>query len=77
MKRFAPFFEQKQNEVRNQRQIIQLALSEEPASVSRLAEKTGMAKDLIVWNLMGLLKWGKIVIAGEKNNELIYSLKEV
>ena len=77
MKRFAPFFEQKRSEIRKQRQTIQLLLAKGPATVTQLAEKTEYEKDLLVWNLMGLLKWGKVEVVGEEHHELLYGLKEV
>ncbi|MDF1539849.1 MAG: hypothetical protein P1Q69_13195 [Candidatus Thorarchaeota archaeon] len=77
MKHFAPFFEQKRSEIRKQRQGIQLTLKDGPASVTQIAKKTDFEKDLIVWNLIGLLKWGKIEVVGEENHELVYGLKEV
>ncbi len=63
--------------IRNQRQTIQLILAKGPATVSTLAKKTEFPKDLLVWNLMGLLKWGKVAVVGEENHELVYGLKEV
>lgn len=77
MKRFAPFFEQKRSDIRKQRQEIQLILSKGPDTVTGIASKTEMEKDLIVWNLMGLLKWGKVEIVNEVEHELVYALKEV
>ncbi len=76
MKRFEPFFEQKRSDIRKQRQEIQLILSKGSATVSDIAGKSELEKDLIVWNLMALLKWGKVEIAGEENHELVYRLKE-
>jgi predicted transcriptional regulator len=77
LNRFAPFFEQKRSEVRKQRQEIQLVLSKGPATVTEIAKRSGLQKNLIVWNLMGLLKWGTIEVTGEENHELVYSLKEL
>jgi hypothetical protein len=36
-----------------------------------------MAKDLVVWNLMGMLKWGEVEVAAEEEGELTYIIKEV
>ncbi len=77
VKRFAPFFEQKRSLIRQQRQSIQLMLKDGPATVTQIADRTDLEKDLIVWNLMGLLKWGKVEVVGEKDDELVYGLKEV
>ncbi len=77
MRRFAPFFEQKRSDIRKQRQEIQLVLSKGRDTVSGIAVKTDMEKDLIVWNLIGLLKWGKVEVVDEVDHELVYALKEV
>ncbi|OLS21755.1 MAG: hypothetical protein ThorAB25_26510, partial [Candidatus Thorarchaeota archaeon AB_25] len=34
-------------------------------------------KDLVVWNLMGMLRWGEVEVAGEEEHEMVYKLKEV
>lgn len=77
MKRFDTFFEQKRSEVRKQRQEIQLVLAKEPATITEIAKTSGLPKDLIVWNIMGLLKWGTVEVTGEENRELVYTLKEL
>jgi hypothetical protein len=77
MRRFAPFFEQKRSEIRSQRQKIEFVLAKGPSTVKTIADKTELATDLVVWNLMGLLRWGKIEVAGEEEHELIYKLKEI
>ncbi len=76
MTKFQHFFEQKRGEVRRQRRKLQELLTEGPATVSQLSSKTEYSKDLVVWNLMGMLRWGQIEITGQENEELIYSLKE-
>jgi hypothetical protein len=48
-----------------------------PTTISAIAESTGFAKDLIFWNLLGMLKWGTVEIADEHGDELTYALKEV
>ena len=77
MKRFDTFFEQKRSEVRKQRQEIQLVLAKKPATITEIAKKSGLPKGLIVWNIMGLLKWGTVEVTGEENHELVYTLKEL
>lgn len=77
MTQFKSYFQQNRGEVRKQRKAITEALSMGPATITELARRTQMPKDLIVWNLVGLLKWGDVEIAGENGSELIYSRKEV
>jgi hypothetical protein len=45
-------------------------------TVSSISEKTGLPKDLVVWNLVAMLKWGEVEVASERDEELVYSLKE-
>ncbi|MEM4735866.1 MAG: hypothetical protein QXS20_09150 [Candidatus Thorarchaeota archaeon] len=72
---FVRFFAQRRGDVRKQRSSIQEALRGGPSTVTRLAEVTGMPKDLIVWNLIGMLRWGNVEIVGEQEDELLYALK--
>lgn len=74
---FGKFFTQKRGDVRKQRKAIGDFLKQGSASVSRIAEGTHFETDLVVWNLMGMLRWGEIEVAGEENNEMVYKLKEV
>ena len=74
---FESFFHQKAGAVRKQRAAIEKILSIGPSTVSALAEATGYTKDLVLWNLMGMLRWGTIEVAGEGEHELSYVLKEV
>ena len=74
---FAGYFTQKQGDVRKQREDIENVLKGGPASVSKIAETTMYAKDLVVWNLMGMLRWGTVEVIGEENHEMVFILKEV
>jgi len=76
MSTFVKFFSQKRGDVRKQRQAIEEAMKAGATTVSIISEKTGLAKDLIVWNLVGMLKWGNVEVTGERDKELVYSLKE-
>jgi len=76
MTKFQRFFQQKRGNIRRQRHQIQQALTNGPATVSQLSSRTEFPKDLVVWNLMGMLRWGQIEIAGEDGEELMYALKE-
>ena len=74
---FAQYFTQKRGDVRKQRKDITEALQAGPASVSKITEATEFEKDLVVWNLMGMLRWGEVEVEGEEEHEMIYKLKEV
>jgi predicted transcriptional regulator len=77
MTHFDVFFAQKKSDVRKQRSAIKEILSGSPATITEISEKTQMSKDLILWNLMGMLRWGIVEISGENSCELIYALREV
>ena len=74
--RFADLFEQSRGDVRKQRKAITECLAEEPKTISDISKSTGLSKKLILWNLMGMLKWGEVLIAHETEDELVYALKE-
>lgn len=76
MSTFLKFFGQKRGDVRKQRQSIEEAMKGGATTVSSISEKTGLAKDLIVWNIVAMLKWGEVEVSGEHEEELVYSLKE-
>ena len=75
-KMFVNFFSQKRGDVRKQRKAIEDVLKAGPSTVSKLAEATGFEKNLVVWNLMGMLRWGTVEVASEEGVELTYVLKE-
>jgi predicted transcriptional regulator len=75
-KMFASFFSQKRGDVRKQRKAIEEVLKGGPSTVSKIAEKTGFEKNLVVWNLMGMMRWGDVEVASEEGEELTYVLKE-
>jgi hypothetical protein len=74
---FSNYFSQKQGDVGSQRQAIEDVLKNGPASISKIAEATMYAKDLVVWNLMGMLRWGVVEAVGEENHEMVFMLREV
>lgn len=76
-KMFTNFFSQKRGDVRKQRKAIEDILQAGPSTVSLIAESTGFAKNLVVWNLVGMLRWGIVDVASEEGEELTYVLKEV
>lgn len=77
MSRFSAYFEQKHSDVRQQRNWIAEALKAGANTVEKISQKTEMPLDLVVWNLMGMLKWGTVEVTGEESHELVYTIKEV
>jgi hypothetical protein len=71
------FFKQNIGVINNQRETISKVLKTGPTTISAIAEATGFAKDLIVWNLLAMLKWGTVEVESEHGEELTYALKEV
>lgn len=74
---FTNFFIQKRGDIRKQRKAIGEVLQAGPSTVSKIAETSGFDKSLVLWNLMGMLRWGEVEIASEEGDELTYVLKEV
>ena len=75
-KLFESYFSQKRGDVRKQRKAIEDILKDGPATISVIAEKTRFDKSLVVWNIMGMLRWGVVDVASEEGEELTYKMKE-
>ncbi|MBD3406981.1 MAG: hypothetical protein GF411_12760 [Candidatus Lokiarchaeota archaeon] len=73
---FSEYFKQKRGAIRKQRKAIKEVLESGPASVSDISEKVEFDKKLILWNLMGMLRWGDVDIVDERDHELVYALAE-
>ncbi len=76
MSEFSKMFKQKRGVIRKQRRAIENVLANGPALVSEIAAETDLEKSQVVWNLVGLLRWGDIEIVDDNGEELIYGLKE-
>jgi hypothetical protein len=76
MTTFHKYFNQNPTVTYLQRRDIEKILHLGPASVTEIAEKVYYEKQLVVWNLLGMLRWGKVDVVGEKNHELVFALKE-
>ena len=76
-KLLAHYFKQNASDIRDQRAAIEKILKVGPSTISSIAETTGYAKDLVFWNILGMLRWGTIEVESEKDDELTYGLKEV
>ena len=77
MSEFSRMFNQNGGEVKKNRETILKFLAEGPMTVKDIAQKVELSKPLIVWNLLGLLRWGKVDIIEERDEELVYTLKEL
>ncbi len=77
MRNYESYFQQNRRDVRKQRSVIFKTLSGNPATISELHKSTKMPKDLLLWNLVGMIRWGDVDVVGEDEHELIYALKEV
>ncbi len=76
-KLLAHYFKQNAGDIRDQRAAIEKILKVGPSTISSMAETTGYAKDLVFWNILGMLRWGTIEVESENDDELTYGLKEV
>lgn len=76
MSEFSKMFKQKRGVIRKQRRSIEDVLANGPAMVSEIAAETDLEKSQVVWNLVGMLRWGDIEIVDDNGEELIYGLKE-
>jgi hypothetical protein len=77
MTEFTKYFGQNYADVARQRDSILASLKEGPLCVSHICEKAEIPKHILMWNLLGLLRWGEVEISGEENQELVFRLREV
>ncbi|MHA1908299.1 MAG: hypothetical protein ACW98Y_13455 [Candidatus Thorarchaeota archaeon] len=77
MKSFASFFKQKHSEVRHQRKMIKEAVIGGANTVAKISDSTDLPEDLVLWNIMALLKWGELEVTGHEHHEVMYALREV
>jgi len=71
------YFKQNTSAIQDQRAAISKILKTGSTTIHVIAAATGFAKDLIFWNLLGMLKWGTVEVENEHGEELTYALKEV
>jgi len=77
MTEFTMHFDQNYGDVMTQRKSLLQALSDGPVRVSQIAEKAEIPKKVAIWNLLAMLRWGDVEIAGEEHHELVFALREV
>ncbi len=74
---FGKIFNQKHIDTRQQRKALANELKKGPMKVSVLSKATHLEKPIVMWNLMGMLRWGEVEVSGEDDHELVFALKEV
>jgi predicted transcriptional regulator len=73
---FQKYFDQKRGEVRKQRKAIKEILEAGPKTISAIADTTEFDTQLILWNLLAMMRWKEVVVSGHEDDELIYKLSE-
>jgi predicted ArsR family transcriptional regulator len=63
---------QERNKERNL--IVQVMKSHGSSTVEELSEATGIDKSRVLRHLIAMRAFGKVQIAGERDNQLVYSL---
>ena len=58
------------------RNYILQQLAEGPKTVAAISKATQLESDRALWNLLAMMKWNKVEIAGEEKREYIYAIKE-
>ena len=65
-----------QERARERNLILQEMKNHGPATIDELSKVTGMEKSNLLKQLIAMRQFGKILIVGERNNELVYGLPE-
>ena len=76
MSQFTRLFYQNQGVVRRQGLAIHEVLAEGPTTIEDIAEKTRIPRSEVVWNLLGMLRWGEVEVTDEEDHKLVYTLRE-
>ncbi len=76
MSLFQKYFDQKRGEIRKQRKAISEALESGPKTISAIAKITEFPTQLILWNLLAMMRWNEVAVSGEEDDELVYKLSE-
>ncbi len=75
MKHFGDMFYQNKRETEKQRLKIFEVLKGKQLSVSEISSELGLEKPVVLWNLLGMLRWGQVDVL-EGDGELIFVTKE-
>ncbi len=74
---FVKLFKQKRSDVRKQREAIWGVLSRKSSTISEMGDELSMPKNVILWNLLAMLRWGQVEIVEETDEELVYALSKI
>ena len=74
---FVKLFNQKRTDVRKQRETIWKALSIKSSTISEIVDEVSLPKNVILWNLLAMVRWGQVEIVGESDEELLYAVSNI
>lgn len=65
-----------QERTRERNLILQVMKNHGPSTIDELSKATGMEKSKLLKHLIAMNQFGKILILGERDNQLVYGLPE-
>ena len=65
-----------QERVKERNLILQNIKNQGPSTVDELTKATGIEKEKLFRHIIAMRQFGKLAIAGEKDNQLVYGLPE-
>lgn len=65
-----------QERARERNLILQEIKNQGPSTIDELSKATGMEKSKLLKHLMAMTQFGKVLIVGERENQLVYGLPE-
>jgi len=65
-----------QERARERSLILQGIKTRGPSTIDELSKATGMEKSNLLKHLMAMRQFGKVLIVGERDNQLVYGLPE-
>jgi len=65
-----------QERVRERNLILKEMKNQGPSTIDELSKATGMDKSELLRHLMAMRQFGKVLIVGERDDQLVYALLE-
>jgi predicted transcriptional regulator len=65
-----------QERAKERSRILKEIKNQGPSTLDELAKATGMEKEKLFRHIISMRQFGKIAIAGERDNQLVYGLPE-
>ena len=65
-----------QERVKERNLILQNIKNQGPSTLDELTKATGIEKEKLFRHIIAMRQFGKLAIAGEKDNQLVYGLPE-